>query len=193
MGVKFAPGGCDIRDATIPSKVAFSDSNCNNLGAFQARFGKIPNRINMYVVDTVEVNSGYASGNGTTCGTSDFAVVGAGWNALLAIHELGHNFSLLHIDSWMGTTNVIMPGFDVHNFMHSASVSRKFFSEGQLFRAHFTPADPLADQPGSALNSVYNARVGQPVRDCTMPTPSSAPCPVLDKRIWADGAALPPN
>jgi hypothetical protein len=138
----------------------------------------------MYVVDTVQVNSMYATGNGATCGASDFVALGSTADAGVMIHELGHTFSLLHIDS----QGVIMPGFDANNIMHSDSATRQYFTEGQLFRAHFTPAVASAQQPGSALNSVYTgARSGQPTRDCT-----ADPCPVLEKRIWADGA-LPPN
>jgi len=178
MGVAFAPGGCDVRDATISTKVAFN--NCDNPRAFQNRFGITPNRINMYVVDTVNVLDGATTGGGTTCGTSDFAALGATADAGLAIHELGHNFSLTHVDT--------LPDFDSNNIMYSASSTRQYFTEGQLFRAHFTPAVASTGQPGSALNSVYlGARAGQPTRDC-----NASPCPNIDKRIWADGA-LPAN
>jgi hypothetical protein len=111
-------------------------------------------------------------------------VLGSTADAGLAIHEIGHNFSLTHIDS----QGVILPGFDANNIMHSASSTRHYFTEGQVFRANFTPANLQAQQPGSALNSVYtSARAGLPTRDCTMD-----PCPALVKRIWADGM-LPPN
>jgi len=185
MGVAFAPGGCDRRDATsVTGTGEFMAFNCDKQSRLQAAIPPTSGRINMYVVDTVEVNSAACTGNGTSCGTSDFAAVGSTADAGVGIHELGHNFSLTHIDS----QGVILPGFDANNIMHSASSTRQYFTEGQLFRAHFTPAVPSAQQPGSALNSVYvGARAGQPTRDCTMEA-----CPTLEKRIWADGA-LPPN
>jgi hypothetical protein len=68
--------------------------------------------------------------------------------------------------------------------MHSASNSRQFLTEGQLFRAHL--------EPGSAINSVYGVRPGQVTRSCA-DNASSRTCPPLAKRLWADGAGFPPN
>jgi hypothetical protein len=185
MGVAFSPGGCDIRDATTVGNISqFMAFNCSKQDRLQAAIPPVAGRINIYVVNTVQVNSGWGTGNGTSCGASDFEALGSTVDAGVAIHELGHNFSLTHIDS----AGLILPGFDANNIMHSASMTRQYFTEGQLFRAHLTPANPTVQQPGSALNSVYtSARAGQPVRDCT-----AEPCPDLAKRIWADGA-LPPN
>jgi len=186
MGVGFAPGGCeDMRDETSgASNAQFLAFNCGKQNRLRTAIPPVPGHINIYVVDTVAVNSAYGTGNGTSCGTSDFSVLGSTADAGLAIHELGHNFSLTHIDS----QGVILPGFDANNIMHSASSTRHYFTEGQVFRANFTPANPQAQLPGSALNSVYtNARAGLPTRDC-----ATDPCPALVKRIWADGV-LPPN
>ncbi len=185
MGVAFAPGACDVRDATAtPAVTQYLAFDCNKQQRLQAALPPVAGRINVYVTDTVRVNSMYGTGNGTSCGASDFEAIGSTADTGVAIHELAHNFSLTHIDS----NGVILPNFDANNIMHSASATRQYFSEGQIFVAHFTPAVPSAQQPGSALNSVYvSARAGQPTRDC-----ATQACPVLYKRIWADGA-LPPN
>jgi hypothetical protein len=189
MGVAFAdPDGCDVRDATSTANIGqFINFNCNKQMSLQQAIPPVPNRINIYVVDLVRLaNGSTGNGNGTSCGTSDFVALGSNWNAGLAVHELGHNFSLIHIDDSVSE-------FDETNIMYSASDTRQYFSEGQIFRAHFTPpaVPPDPDQPGSALNSVYTgARAGQPTRDCAI-DPSL--CPKLEKRIWADGTKFPPN
>ena len=139
----------------------------------------VPGRINVYVVHSVNAPPATGTGAGTSCGRSDFVALGSTVIDGTFIHELGHSFSLIHTDG--------MSSFDATNFMHSISTTRLYFTEGQLFRAHFTPAVPADQQSGSALNCVYNARPLQPTRDC-----AKATCPVLEKRIWADGT-FPPN
>ena len=179
MGVRFAPGGCEIVDVSVSSSVAFHD--CSDRENFPRRFGHTAGRINIYVVDNVILsNSAAANGNGFTC-DSDFIALGSATNGEVMIHELGHAFSLTHVD---GLTD-----FDTENIMHSASNHRLYFTEGQLFRAHFTPA--VTGEAGSALNTVYSsARAGQVTRYCLSTTVSDA-CPALQKRIWADGAKAP--
>jgi hypothetical protein len=186
MGVVFAPGGCDIRDATSIAGVSqFSGPSARSFQCgddeqrLQTPIPPVAGRINVYVVHSVIALPATGTGAGTTCGRSDFVVLGSTVIDGTFVHEMGHTFSLIHIDG--------LPNFDATNFMRSVSTTRAYFSEGQLFRAHFTPAVPADQQPGSALNSVYNARPSQPTRDCT-----KDPCPVLEKRIWADGA-FPPN
>ena len=86
-------------------------------------------------------------------------------------HEMGHNLALTHIDD-------LTASFNVTNVMHSASNSRQFLTEGQLFRAHL--------QPGSAINAIYGVRPGQVTRACARDT-NSRTCPGIQKRLWADG------
>ena len=187
MGVAFSGGGCDIKDATsLPGIGGFLAFNCSLRSGLQAAVPPDANRINVYVVDTVEVNGSYAIGNGQSCGSNNFVALGSIASAGVGIHELGHNFALTHIDF----NGVSLPNFDETNIMHSASATRQYFTEGQLVRAHFEPAVP-PNQPGSALNVVYNARPGLTTRDCP-PSKVSDICPALSKRIWADGA-FPPN
>ena len=45
------------------------------------------------------------------------------------------------------------------NIMHSASNTRQYATEGQLFRAHLNPT--------SILDAVYNARPGELTRTCS--------------------------
>jgi hypothetical protein len=123
-------------------------------------------RLNIYWVDTVN--------GATTSGWSNFGaqvVMGRNTGDELLSHEIGHAFSLTHTD---GNAN-----FDVTNVMASASNTRQFVTEGQLFRAHLNPA--------SILNAVYNARPGELTRTCNFG--SNGPlCPAIERRLWADGA-----
>jgi hypothetical protein len=123
-------------------------------------------RLNIYWVDTVN--------GATTSGWSNFgAQIAMGRNTgdELLSHEIGHAFSLTHTD---GNAN-----FDVNNVMASASNTRQFVTEGQLFRAHLNPS--------SVLNALYNARPGQLTRNCSFADTGSL-CPSIFRRLWADGA-----
>jgi hypothetical protein len=123
-------------------------------------------RINIYWVDTVN--------GSTTSGWSNFgAQIAMGRNTgdELLSHEIGHGFSLTHTD---GNAN-----FDVTNVMASASNTRQFLTEGQLFRAHLNPT--------SGVNAIYNARAGELTRACSF-ADASPQCPSIFRRLWADGA-----
>ena len=140
----------------------------------QTAIGKDAGRINIYIVDLVQgiLGRGQACGFGT-----DFVVVGSSAGAELLAHEIGHDFTLEHVDT-------LAADFDQTNVMYSASDTRQYFTEGQLFRAHLAGL--------STLNWLYNARTGQPTRTCAQ-LDSSDTCPPIAKRIWADGAKYPPN
>jgi len=170
MGVEFSP--FEIRDATgdpeAAAHYAFPNGDVGDSVWKPLRddIGFIPNRLNIYWVDTV--NGG--SGNGW----SNFGaqiVMGQNSGDELLSHEIGHAFSLTHTN---GDNN-----FNVENIMASASNTRQYVTEGQLFRSHVNPT--------SVLNALYNARSGEITRTCTYA--SSGPlCPVIHKRIWADGS-----
>ena len=166
MGVRFGP--FQIKDATgDPDASNYFNFTCAQQAGLQADIGEDAGRINVYYVETVDGGSG----RGQACAIgSDFAAMGNTTNDELLVHEFGHDFSLTHIDG--------QATFDQTNILHSASSSREFITEAQLFRAHLTP--------GSALNAVYNARPGEPTRNCSAGA-NTAQCPRLDKRIWADG------
>jgi hypothetical protein len=183
MGVAFAPGGCDdIRDATTdPPAAQFANFQCSNQENLQTKIGKVAGRINIYVVGSVKAGGSWAPENAATC-SDDFITLGSNVDSTVLTHELGHTFSLTHSDGW--------PHFDDTNFMYSQPGNRQYFTEGQLFRAHFSTTGGTVTP--SALNDVYNARPGQPTRNCDW-TDNSDTCPSIDKRIWADGSGFPPN
>lgn len=166
MGVRFSE--FEIVDATGDSDASnYFDFTCANKTGIQNDIGKRANRINIYYVDTVD--GGTSRGQACSIG-SDFVAMGRTTGDELLSHELGHDFALQHIDT---TSN-----FDQTNIMHSASNTRAFVTEGQVFRAHL--------RSDSAINSIYGARPGKPTRDCAH-TADSATCPRINKRIWADG------
>jgi hypothetical protein len=169
MGVEFSQ--FEVVDATndpeAPSHFAFPNGDLGDVVWKPLRddIGFVAGRLNIYWVDTVN--------GATTSGWSNFgAQIAMGRNTgdELLSHEIGHAFSLTHTD---GSGN-----FDDTNIMDSASNTRQFATEGQLFRAHLNP--------GSILNVVYNARPGQLTRACNFGD-ASALCPAIQRRLWADG------
>jgi hypothetical protein len=181
MGVALSPGGCEVRDATAAQYASYLDFQCAEQAQMQTDIGKVPDRINIYFVNKVERYSVSSKWYGQSCGATDFVALGSKGNAALLVHEMGHNFSLKHTDD--------LPDFDETNYMHSDSTSRLYFTEGQLFRAHFSTAGGMS--PASGLNDVYHARPGHPTRDCPY-NATDEKCPAPSKRIWADGT-FPPN
>ena len=167
MGVDFNP--FEVVDATTnPNAANYLAFDCTKRTGIETDIGKTAGRINIYWVDTVDGGTG----RGQACNIgSDFVAIGSANGLELLSHELGHDFSLQHVDGQVT--------FDQTNIMHSASNTRQFITEGQLFRSHLNTT--------SALNFVYNARPGQPTRNCGH-AQADAQCPALNKRIWADGA-----
>lgn len=170
MGVAFED--YEIIDATNdPDAANYLTFTCAMRTNLINDIGNKPNRINIYVVETVD--GGTSRGQACSIG-SDFVAMASGAGSELLSHEIGHNFGLLHTDS--------RSDFNRTNVMHSASNTRQYFSEGQVFRSHFNPS--------SALNDTYNARTGQPIRNCGH-VQSDSQCPDLGKRIWEDGVLRP--
>jgi Peptidase M66 len=175
MGVIFTP--FKIIDATAdpqaPSHYAFPNGDAGDVVWKPLRddIGFVAGQLNIYWVDTVN--------GGTGNGWSNFgAQIAMGKNTgdELLSHETGHAFSLTHVDA---DTN-----FNTENIMHSASNSRQYATEGQLFRAHLNPA--------SILNAVYNVRSGELTRFCDYSNAATSACPAIQKRLWADDG-FPPN
>jgi hypothetical protein len=169
MGLAFSQ--FQIIDATVdpeaPDHYAFPNGDGGDVVWQPLRddIGFTAGRLNIYWVDTV-------SGS-TTNGWSNFgAQIAMGRNTgdELLSHEIGHAFSLEHTDAHAN--------FDNTNIMDSTSNTREFVTEGQLFRAHL--------DPGSIINSVYNARPGEVTRDCGFSSGGTL-CPLIDRRLWADG------
>ncbi|MBM3797463.1 MAG: hypothetical protein FJW31_26210 [Acidobacteria bacterium] len=169
IGVIFSP--FEIRDATADpqaaSHFAFPNGDLGDVvwAPLRTDIGFVAGRLNIYWVDTVN--------GATTSGWSNFGnqiAMGRNSGDELLSHETGHAFSLTHVD---GNAN-----FNQENVMHSASNTRQFLTEGQLFRAHVNT--------GSILNATYNARPGEPTRSCNF-SANTAECPASQRRLWADG------
>jgi hypothetical protein len=168
IGVRFAP--FEIVDATSdPDAADYFSFTCADQAGIEADIGKTAGRINVYYVDTVDGGTG----RGQACSIgSDFVAMGRSTGDELLSHEFGHDFALTHVDG-------LTANFNQTNIMHSASNTRAFVTEGQSMRAH---ADP-----DSALNFLYNARAGEPMRNCARDTTSDI-CPAIERRLWADGS-----
>ena len=166
MGIAFNP--FEIVDATgDPQAANYTTFDCSKKAGIEADIGHTAGRINIYWVNTVDGGTG----RGQACQIgSDFVAMGSATGDELLSHELGHDFALQHVDG--------QASFDMTNIMHSASNTREFITEGQLFRAHL--------RTNSALNAIYAARPGLPTRDCAHGDATDQ-CPILNKRIWADG------
>jgi len=152
-----------------------------------------PNKINIYYVGRVKSSSEQnVSGAeyGTWCpGSSklpgNFILMGDNTSPDLLAHELGHALVLEHIDLFSDTVQPPQSYFNDKNVMHSASVIRKFLTEGQTFRA-VVNQDSALNLPG-----LYNARQGLIKRSCgnfVIPGPKddSQACPPIHTRIWDD-------
>src|SRR5260370_22516912 len=177
MGVRFST--FQINDATRnPNASSFFAYDCSKASNMRSQIGFNAGWINGYYVDTVDFGSGPVTTNGVWCGGNTVAM-GHDASDHLFSHEIGHGFSLEHV-------NTLTTFFDTTNVMHNASNDRRFLTEGQTFRA-------VVNQ-GSAINTTYNTRHSLITRNCETPTSTTDPsCPAVQKRICADGAAWPPN
>src|SRR5262249_10526376 len=167
-GLLFTP--VTVRDATSNSKrttyLAFTCGNGNaNMTNIESDIGFDNGRINVYLVDSVDGST--SRGNACLIGGPFVAIASTAGTDLLS-HEMGHDLALTHIDD-------LTKNFDQTNIMHSASNTRAFITEGQLFRMHL--------QPASAVNATYGVRPGQTTRDCPRDTVSRT-CPAIQKRLW---------
>jgi hypothetical protein len=148
--------------------------------------GHKPNVINVYVVNAVipeDESEGYQD-YGTWCRDTDVIVMGSMTGQTVLAHELGHAFSLEHIDG------MVPEFFDNTNVMHGVSSKRKYLTEGQTFRAFFNQ--------GSAIMKTYAKGPGftltprRPYCDNSSNTTNDA-CLPIHKRIWSDGPLWAPN
>jgi hypothetical protein len=172
----------DTLDVTAnPSAATYLQFDCSQRAAMQKAIGKHGQRVNVYVVNTVNVNGTYASTNGNACGIgSDFVAIGWQAGSSLLSHELGHDLALTHTDE---LSSGLKARFDGTNVMWSFSSGRLYLTEGQTFRAHMTAASFFNTSPGKP-------RLGEPIRDCGAETLTKA-CPSIKKRLWADGSFGP--
>lgn len=167
----------EVRNETANTNAAtFMNVTGANFGQLATLIGRVAGRINIYWVPAV--NGGSGNGLGLVA-NGDMVAVGQNAAPGLLAHEIGHNLALDHVD---GDAR-----FDGTNVMTSNGGTRQFLTEGQAFRAHIRSI--------SAIRSaqVYALRAGMPIRDNCDITTTDRLCPKADKRIWADGAAFPPN
>jgi hypothetical protein len=90
-----------------------------------------PDVVNVYVLNTVSgvSTSGFYFKQEIAGRVIDFIVMGASPGNTLLMHELGHAFGLEHIARFSEY-------FNNENVMTEFSNVRKYFTEGQIFRAH---------------------------------------------------------
>jgi hypothetical protein len=170
----------DIIDATNdPDAGPFLDFHCGLDGEnIKAQIGYIPGTVNIYYVDRVEFpNSPPSRWNGVWCSGARIIAMGRYTSGHLLAHEIGHAFNLGHI-------HTDPAHFDDTNVMYNSSSRRQYLTEGQTFRAVF--------HGSSAVNSIYDVRAGELIRDCGH-YDANVTCPAVYKRIWNDGLAWPPN
>ena len=168
VGVEF--GAVEYLDATGDSDAStfYSFDGCGRRADMEQRIGHKSGRLNIYYVERVD--GGTSRGRACPIG-GDFAVMAESSGDELLSHEIGHLFSLTHIDHLTGD-------FDRSNVMHSASSVRQYFTEAQIYRAHFNP--------NSAINQHLGLRPGEPQRSCAREQVSTI-CPRIALRLWGDG------
>jgi hypothetical protein len=156
-------------------------ANCGKLEAAAASLGmKTNGAFNLYLVRTVDG----LYGKGDFCYTHDSAVLGsqAAWGTML--HEMGHDLGLWHVDGkpWFSKVG------GKKNLMCASSATRKYVTEGQVFRMHFTSGSGLNFQLSSSLPPSLPPGLSQQrtPRNCDASTPASLPCPPEETMLWKD-------
>ena len=167
------------------------------------KVGYNPKAINVYYVTLVDAEQeGQGLGRAVWCDASpDIIAIGVTAVDETLAHELGHAFTLDHINDWAspGCDNTGSDSnrpclFDEGNLMYKGGRARQYLTEGQVFRVFFND--------DSALNSIYQVgpgtkvRPGEPRRLCETILKNDDDrnkCPKIEKRLWADGPTWPPQ
>jgi hypothetical protein len=139
---------------------------CNSQLQLTNAIGKRAGRINIYYVGVLD----NGTDRGRACPGADFIIMAERSGHELLAHEIGHTFTLGHVDG--------DPQYNQTNVMHSASNTRRYFTEGQVFRSHYNSS--------SSVRFVYSLR-SDPVRNCS-DFQQSPGCPALVRRLWDDGS-----
>jgi hypothetical protein len=191
VGFTLVAAGADwISDQTGPSGnsfgfwMNFNDCRCGDADdhlEFDDRVQgmKKPGAINIYIVKTVEDGDGKISpGNGWQCSWSyDSAVVGRNASKGTILHEIGHVFSLVHSDDWPENVG------GEKNVMHSASSKRRSFTEGEVFRMHFSIDSAFNHDLSGVLSTAPSPT--RRSRNCRRQDPA-LPCPEEYETLWSD-------
>ncbi len=165
-----------LKGSNADDLLNISSSDCSDMITESTSGIKTAAGFNVYMVQSVN----HSVREGAVCGTDDSSVVG--YRALYGtmLHELGHNLSLWHeLPDY--------PWFDTvggkKNLMSDVSTTRRYFSEGQVFRIHFSEY--------SGLNHSLSSNLPKPSppnrtpRDCVGEKPAELPCPDIDTLLWS--------
>ncbi len=158
---------------TVDTLMKFNERKCEDFDDAVSTI-KQPDAINIYIVKTVDRKDNW----GRQCSQNyDSAVVAR--NALedTIFHEIGHVLSLEHTD---GKTWFLDIGGE-ENLMSQISTSRKFVTEGQVFRMYFSTESGFSKDLASVLPNQVTSN--GPPRDCTN-TP--LPCLHEEEMLWPD-------
>jgi hypothetical protein len=138
---------------------------------------------NVYMVESVDGEFD----RGDSCWTDDSVVVGrdAIWGTIL--HELSHDLSLRHVDleDWVSQVG------GTRNLMHSESTRRRYLTEGQVFRMHFSTHSGLnghlaSSRPQTPAQNQNQTQDQGPPRDCGNNPGANLTCPPEQTILWAD-------
>ena len=146
-------------------RINCTSSDCKEGGSLKTDVGYEKNMVNVYYVDQVNYGDGWATTNGVWC-QNDVVILGREARVDLLGHEFGHALTLNHVTG---------SDFSETNVMWALSVCRKYYTEGQVLRAHVLE--------GSAINDTYSLRPGATLHPCNDPKD----CPDVAFRIWTDG------
>jgi hypothetical protein len=154
----------------------FDSAKCPEFFEVVKKLGKVASgAINIYLV--LQMDGSPARGVNCSNDEAQWAVVGhnADWSTIL--HEIGHSLKLDDIDSRAATWDTDPK----ENFMYSNTdeSTRKFWTEGQIFRAHRNDASAINSFAGRPLE-FYCGMTNQAAED------ARPPCPKLEARIWPD-------
>jgi hypothetical protein len=163
----------ETQNAALTMFRDFTSDQCSDLNTMASAAGKKKaGAINMYLVRTVDNEPS----NGYRCSVANIAVDGWATYWTTKLHELGHTMSLRDVN--IGTD----PDQNMMYHMPSNPATRRFFTEGQVFRMHFNV--------DSSLNSVFHLRDPLLQRDCgnTNAQAENAvpPCPPLTTLLWPE-------
>lgn len=198
--IKFKEGGVL---ALVNANDYFSTTafNCEKHANLIKNAGYKPKALNIYYVTLVDSDAEGLARAVWCDAVPDVIAIGVSSVDETLAHELGHAFTLDHINNWAspdcdstGTNPNALCLFDEGNLMYGGGRGRQYLTEGQVFRVFFNY--------NSALNKIYKlgpgktVRSGEPKRFCETIVKNEDDrnkCPTVEKRLWADGPAWPPN
>ncbi len=169
--------------------------DCEEHAASIKQIGFTEGRLNIYYVHLVHLQNEPKARAVWCDNIGDIVAIGLSASDEALAHELGHAFSLDHVNDWAppdckkaGSPSNTSCLFDDDNLMYMGGSTRHYLTEGQVFRVFYNE--------NSALNLVYKLGVDrsfgepQPGQSCwTIPKDESERirCPAINLRLWPDG------